>query len=112
MGGGVYRRLAVTVVADLNVIFAEITGISSTGHPSLSPHRVSQNIHGVKTENVCNRGRANISGVKTCYVYNPTPLSVCRLGRKKPWILFIYIYIYIYSEENIEKNDTNEFNYD
>ena len=45
MGGVVYRRLAVTVVADVNVIVAEITVMSSTSHPSLSPHRVSQNIY-------------------------------------------------------------------
>ena len=45
MGGVVYRRLAVTIVADLNVVVAEITVMSSTSHPSLSPHRVSQNIY-------------------------------------------------------------------
>ena len=43
MGGVVYRRLAVTIVADLNVVVAEITVMSSTSHPSLCPHRVSQN---------------------------------------------------------------------
>ena len=41
MGGVVYRRLAVTIVADLNVVVAEITVMSSASHPSLSPHRVS-----------------------------------------------------------------------
>ena len=45
MGVGVYWRLAVTIVADLNVVVAEITVMSSTSHPSLSPHRVSQNIY-------------------------------------------------------------------
>ena len=49
MGGGVCRRLAVTIVADLNVVVAEITVMSSTSHPSLCPYRVSQNIYGVKT---------------------------------------------------------------
>ena len=44
-----YRRLAVTIIADLNVVVAEITVMSSASHPSLSPHRVSQNIYGVKT---------------------------------------------------------------
>ena len=58
MGGGVYRRLAVTFVADLNVITAEITVKSSTSHLSLSPHRVSQYIYGVKTDHVYNRRRA------------------------------------------------------
>ena len=45
MGRVVYRQLAVTIVADLNVIVAEITVMSSAGHPSLCPHRVSQNIY-------------------------------------------------------------------
>ena len=45
MGSVVYRRLAVTIVADLNVIVAEITVVSITSHLSLSPHRVSQNVN-------------------------------------------------------------------
>ena len=45
MGGGVCRRLAVTIVADLNVVVAEITVMSSASHLSLSPHRVSQYIY-------------------------------------------------------------------
>ena len=72
----VYRRLAVTIVADLNVVVAEITVMSSTSHPSLSSYRVSENRY----------------GVKTYYIYNPTPLSVCRLGRRKPLVI-LYIYI-------------------
>ena len=54
----VYRRLAVTIVADMNVITAEITVINSTSHPSLCPYRVSQNTYGVKTYHVYNRRRA------------------------------------------------------
>ena len=42
MGGVVYRRLAVTIVADLNVIVAKITVMSSASHPS---HRVSDSDH-------------------------------------------------------------------
>ena len=64
MGGVVYRRLAFTIVADLNVIVAEITVMSSTGHPSLCPHRVSQNIYGVKTYYTHNRRRAVDNGAE------------------------------------------------
>ena len=45
MGGVVHRRLAVTIVADLNVFVAEITVMSSTSHLCLCPHRASQNIY-------------------------------------------------------------------
>ena len=70
MGGGVCRRLAVTIVADLNVVVAEITVMSSTSHPSLCPLR------------------------KTYYLYD---YSVVRLQTQKAvdYIMYVYIYIYI-----------------
>ena len=69
MGGGVYRRLAVAIVADLNVIVAEITVMGSASHPSLSPHRVFQNIYGVKTYHICkSKQRMYIIGARPIYI--------------------------------------------
>ena len=69
--GVVYRLLAVIIVADLNVITAEITVMSSTSLPSLCPHRVSQNIYGVKTHHVYNRRRAiNNNGAEPGHYYH------------------------------------------